>query len=74
MTFQFTSGPSFVLTFLALFAYALFIKAPYSEVWISLVTLYGLHAGKRLIQKLKDPRIGLETEVCVNGDGDASDK
>jgi len=64
MTFQFTSGPSFVLTFLALFVYALVAKAPFSEVWIALVTLYGLHAGKRLWQKLKDPRIGLELEDC----------
>jgi hypothetical protein len=60
MTFQFTSGPSFILTFLAVTGYAFFIKAQFSEVWIALVTLYGLHAGKRLWQKLKDPRIGLE--------------
>jgi hypothetical protein len=63
VTFQFTSGPSFILTFVTLAAYAFFIRAPFAEVWIALVTLYGLHAGKRLIQKLKDPRIGLEVET-----------
>lgn len=70
MTFQFSSGPSFVLTFLAVVGYAFYIKAPFNEVWIALITLYGLHAGKRLIQKLKDPRIGLETELNGNCDTD----
>ena len=67
MTWQFTSGPSFILTFIGVAGYAFFIKAPFSEVWIALVTLYGLHVGKRLWQKLKDPRIGLEVE---NGNGE----
>jgi len=62
MTFQFTSGPAFVMTFLGILGYAFFAKAPFSEVWIALITLFGLHTGKRLWQKLKDPRIGLEAE------------
>jgi uncharacterized membrane protein YfcA len=62
MNFEFTSGPSFILTFLAVLGYAIYTKAPFQEVWIALGSLYGLHIGKRLWQKLKDPRIGLEVE------------
>jgi len=55
MTFVVSSGPAFVVTFLAIVAYGFYIKAPFNEFWIGMVTLYGLHAGKRLWQKLKTP-------------------
>lgn len=67
MDFQFTSGPSFLLTFVAVLGYAVYSHAPFQEVWIALGSLYDLHIGKRLMQKLKDPRIGLDTEVCADG-------
>ena len=62
MTFQFTSGPAFILTFVTLFAYACISHATFEAYAVWAVSLYGLHAGKRLWQKLKDPRIGLELE------------
>jgi len=63
MTFIISSGPAFLLTFLGIVAYAFYIKAPFNEFWIGLVTLYGLHAGKRLWQKLKTP----QTELANGG-------
>jgi hypothetical protein len=59
MTFQFTSGPAYVLTFIALFAYAIISHATFEAYALWAVSLFGLHAGKRLWQKLKDPRIEL---------------
>lgn len=64
MNFTFSSGPSYVLTWIGLTGYAFYIHADFSAYATWIVTLFGLHAGKRLWQKLKDPRIGLEMEQC----------
>ena len=68
MTFVISSGPAFLMTFLGVLGYAFYIKAPFNEVWIGLVTLYGLHAGKRLWQKLKTPMTELGNEGGTNGE------
>jgi hypothetical protein len=57
MTFQFTSGPSFVVIFISLFVYAIISHATFEAYAVWAVTLFGIHTGKRLWQKLKDPRI-----------------
>jgi hypothetical protein len=62
MTFSFTSGPAFVLTFISVFGYALFIKAPFAEVWVALASLYGVHVGRRLWRQLKSPLLEMECE------------
>lgn len=62
MTFQFTSGPSFILTFITIAGYAFYIRAPFSEVWVGLVTLFGLHVGKRLIKSIKVPNAEVSCE------------
>lgn len=60
ITFQFTSGPSFILTFAGIVAYAFKSHAEFSGVAEALIVLFGIHTGKRLWQKLKDPRVGTE--------------
>lgn len=62
ITFQFTSGPSFILTFAGILSYAFKSKAPFTEVAWALLALYAAHAGKRLIQKLKDKRLTTQAE------------
>ena len=71
MTFSFTSGPAFLLTFLATFGYAIFVKAPFAEVWVALGSLYGVHVGRRLWRQLKSP---LGVEMDCNGEDDADKK
>lgn len=65
MTFSFTSGPAFLLTFLSTLGYAIFIHAPFAEVWVALGSLYGIHVGRRLWRQLKQN--GTELTEEVNG-------
>jgi hypothetical protein len=57
MTFQFTSGPAYVLTFIALFAYAIISHATFEAYAVWAVSLFGLHVGKRLWKTLKTPTV-----------------
>ena len=68
MTFQFTSGPAFILTFLSTFGYAIYVHAPFAEVWVALGSLYGVHVGRRLWRQLKQNG----TEMGGGGNGTPS--
>ncbi len=67
MTFQFTSGPAYVLTFIALFAYAIISHATFEAYAIWAVSLFGIHVGKRLWKTLKTPT-GETTVELPNGE------
>lgn len=60
MTFQFTSGPAYVLTFIALFAYAIISHATFEAYAVWAVSLFGIHVGKRLWKTLKTPQVTVE--------------
>lgn len=53
MTFTISSGPAYLLSLVAVIGYALYIKAPFSEFWIAVASLYGWHTGRRLWRQLK---------------------
>lgn len=70
LAFTISSGPSFLMTFAGVMTYAYMAKAPFSEVWIALTTLYGLHAGKRLWQRLKAPNLEMNGNGGNGGNGE----
>jgi len=52
---EINSGASWLLTFLAVNAYAYYMKVPFSEYWLPASLLYGWHSGRRLWKDLKLP-------------------
>jgi len=49
------SGFAYLLSLGGIIAYAFANKAPFSEFWIAVGTLYGWHTGRRLWRQLKTP-------------------
>ncbi len=73
LTFTVSSGPAFVMTFLGVMLCVFKLKPPFNEAWIALVTLFGLHTGKRLWQKIKG--VGYDINAngnCENGNGEVT--
>ena len=57
------SGTAYLMSFVALVVYAVFIKAPFIEVWTGVASLYGWHTGRRLWRELKLPNGTTITEA-----------
>ena len=47
------SGMAYLMSFVAVIAYAIIIKAPFTEFWVGIASLYGWHTGRRLWRQLK---------------------
>jgi hypothetical protein len=47
------SGVAYLVSLAAVIGYALFIKAPFTEFWVGIASLYGWHTGRRLWRQLK---------------------
>ena len=47
------SGAAYLLSFAAVLAYAVFIRAPFTEFWLGISSLFGWHTGRRLWRQLK---------------------
>ena len=47
------SGAAYILSLIGVIGYALFIKAPFTEFWVGIASLYGWHTGRRLWRQLK---------------------
>ena len=61
------SGAAYLLSFAGVIAYAIVIKAPFTEFWVGVASLYGWHTGRRLWRQLK-----LGTLEVTNGDNNGS--
>ena len=69
MTFTISSGPAYLLSLVAIIGYAFFIKAPFTEFWVAVASLYGWHTGRRLWRQLKlGPLEATTGEENVNGE------
>ena len=47
------SGAAYLLSFAAILGYAFFVKAPMTEFWVGVASLYGWHTGRRLWRQFK---------------------
>lgn len=47
------SGAAFIMSFVALIGFAFYIKAPFTEFFFGIGSLYGWHTGRRLWRQLK---------------------
>ncbi len=50
-----SSGAAYLLSFAAVLAFAVIVKAPFTEFWLAVASLYGWHSGRRLWRQLKTP-------------------
>ena len=48
------SGMAYLMSFAAILAYAFAMKAPFTEFWVGVASLYGWHTGRRLWRQLKN--------------------
>lgn len=56
------SGTSWLLTFIAVNAYAWGHSVPFSEYWVPAAALYGWHSGRRLWRDLKMGPVSMTNE------------
>lgn len=47
------SGVAYLMSFAAVLVYAVIIKAPFTEFWFGIASLYGWHTGRRLWRQFK---------------------
>lgn len=47
------SGAAYLMSLVAVIVYAFFIKAPFTEFWLGVSSLFGWHTGRRLWRQLK---------------------
>jgi hypothetical protein len=47
------SGAAYLISFMGVIVYAIIIKAPFTEFWLGVASLYGWHTGRRLWRQLK---------------------
>ena len=66
---EINSGASYLLSFAGVIVYAIIIKAPFTEFWVGVASLYGWHTGRRLWRQLK-----LGTLEVTNGDSQTDAK
>ena len=57
------SGAAYVMSFVATIAFALYIKAPFTEFFFGLGSLYGWHTGRRLWRQLKMGTIEVTDDI-----------
>lgn len=53
LNFEVNSGAAFIMSFVALIGFAFYIKAPFTEFFFGIGSLYGWHTGRRLWRQLK---------------------
>jgi hypothetical protein len=63
MEFTIGSGPAYIISLVAVIGYAFYMKAPFSEFWVAIASLYGWHTGRRLWRQLK-----MGTTEVTNGE------
>lgn len=69
LNIEVNSGAAYILSLVAVIGFAIFIKAPFTEFWVGIASLYGWHTGRRLWRQLK-----LGTLEVDNGNGEGEAK
>lgn len=66
------SGAAYLISLASIIILGLFLKAPFTEFFMGVASLYGWHTGRRLIKQIK---VG-STEMTCNGteNGDTNGK
>jgi hypothetical protein len=59
------SGAAYLMSFAAVLAYSVFIKAPFTEFWLGIASLYGWHTGRRLWRQFKLGTLEVNNEEPV---------
>lgn len=62
------SGAAYILSLISVIGFALYIKAPFTEFWVGVASLYGWHTGRRLWRQLKLGPLEVDNG---NGEGEA---
>jgi hypothetical protein len=73
LNIEVNSGAAYVMSFAGVIIYALVIKAPFTEFWVGVASLYGWHTGRRLWRQLKIGTLEM-TDGGANGDTPAEQK
>jgi hypothetical protein len=68
LTAEVNSGFAYLLSFVAVIAFALYIKAPFTEFWMGIASLYGWHTGRRLWRQLKCGTLEVQDGGDPNGE------
>lgn len=62
------SGAAYLMSFAAVILFAVIIKAPFTEFWLGIASLYGWHTGRRLWRQFKCGTLEVQDGGDPNGE------